>query len=144
MPWEKKQKKTSNSVLTEEAVATVGALQHFKIVTNPNNKENIWSTTPTWAKTYPSQTNIMHWCDEQSILYMGLDSGVIHRYKCSKDKNLIQMKELPEITVHNTQQRVMGISVDSTINHMFSISESGYLIVTDLNDPMPGGKFINS
>jgi len=26
MPWEKKQKKTSNSVLTEEAVATVGAL----------------------------------------------------------------------------------------------------------------------
>lgn len=54
------------------------------------------------------------------------------------------MQELPEITVHNTQQRVMGISVDSTINHMFSISESGYLIVTDLNDPMPGGKFINS
>jgi hypothetical protein len=38
----------------------------------------------------------------------------------------------------------MGISVDSTINHMFSISESGYLIVTDLNDPTPGGKFINS
>jgi hypothetical protein len=38
----------------------------------------------------------------------------------------------------------MGISVDSTINHMFSISESGYLIVTDLNDQTPGGKFINS
>jgi hypothetical protein len=69
---------------------------------------------------------------------------MIHRYKCVKEKQLVQMQELPEITVHNTQQRVMGISVDSTINHMFSISESGYLIVTDLNSSDPGGKFINS
>ena len=39
----------------------------------------------------------------------------------------------------------MGISVDSRVNYMFSISESGYLIVTDLNDTTkPGGKFINS
>ena len=144
MPWEKKQKKENKSVLTEEAVATVGALQHFRILDKPNSVDNQWQTTPTWAKTYASQTNVLHWCDEQSVLYLGLDSGVIHRYKCSKDKNLVQMSELPELTVHNTQQRVMGISVDSTINHMFSISESGYLIVTDLNDPTPGGKFINS
>lgn len=39
----------------------------------------------------------------------------------------------------------MGISVDSRINHMFSISESGYLIVTDLNDTTtPGGRYITS
>lgn len=56
----------------------------------------------------------------------------------------MQMNELPEIKVHNNQQRVMGISVDSTINHMFSISESGYLIVSDLNSQEPGGKYINS
>jgi hypothetical protein len=42
--------------------------------------------------------------------------------------------------------RIMGISVDPRVNHLFSISESGYLIVTDLNssDPRTGCKFINS
>jgi hypothetical protein len=98
-------------------------------------------STPTWAKTYGSQTNIMHWCDEQSTLYLGQDSGIIHRYWCNKAKMLIQM----DITVHNVQMRIMGISVDSRINHMYSISESGYLIVTDLNDTTtPGGRYITS
>jgi hypothetical protein len=54
------------------------------------------------------------------------------------------MKELPEINVHNVQMRIMGISVDPRVNHMFSISESGYLIVTDLNDDTPGGKYLSS
>ena len=41
--------------------------------------------------------------------------------------------------------RVMGISVDPRVSHMFSISESGYLIVTDLNDTeTEGGRYINS
>ena len=67
------------------------------------------------------------------------------RYQCNKDKLLIQMEELPELTVHNAQMRIMGISIDPRVNHMFSISESGYLIVTDLNDSkVEGGKFINS
>ena len=140
MPWEKK--KTTGK---QEAVSTVGALQHYKIVSKPGDKQNCWASTPTWAKTYGSQTNILHWCDEQSILYCGLDSGTIHRYKCSKQKHLIQMEEMPEITVHNVQMRIMGISVDSRVNHMFSISESGYLIVTDLNDTeTPGGKYLTS
>ena len=87
----------------------------------------------------------MHWCDQQSILYLGLDSGLIHRYHCQKDKKLSVMKELSEITVHNVQMRIMGISVDPRVNHMFSISESGYLIVTDLNDTeIEGGKFLFS
>jgi hypothetical protein len=40
----------------------------------------------------------------------------------------------------------MGISVDPRVNHMFSISESGYLIVTDLNthSDKQGCKFISS
>lgn len=55
------------------------------------------------------------------------------------------MKELPTITVHNVQMRIMGVSVDPRVNHMFSISESGYLIVTDLNDTeVEGGRYINS
>jgi len=74
----------------------------------------------------------MHWCDEQATLYLGLDSGVIHRFYCPVEKNLVVMKELDTVKVHNTMQRIMGISVDPRVNHMFSISESGYLIVTDL------------
>lgn len=74
----------------------------------------------------------MHWCEEQSILYVGLDSGIIHRFYCPVEKNLAVMKELEPITVQDKMQRIMGITVDPTSNHMFSISESGYLIVTDL------------
>lgn len=132
-------------------MSSVGTLQHFKVSYKSDQRQsqgansNCWTSTPTWAKTYGSQTNILHWCDEQSILYLGLDNGIIHRYECSKEKFLIQMKELPEITVHNVQMRIMGISVDPRVNHMFSISESGYLIVTDLNDKeTKGGRYISS
>ena len=56
------------------------------------------------------------------------------------------MDELPIITVHNVNMRIMGISVDPRINHMFSISESGYMIVTDLNckEKEEGYKYIAS
>jgi hypothetical protein len=59
MPWEKKNPNKQN-----DAVSTVGALQHYKIVEQGPGKENHWQSTPTWAKTYGSQTNILHWCDE--------------------------------------------------------------------------------
>ena len=141
MPWEKKGQKKADSVLKEEAVATVGALHHYKVEQIKDKGTSIgsavaqqrWKSQTTWTKAFASQTNVMHWCDEQSILYVGLDSGLIHRFDCPKDKNLLHMKEKKEIAVHNTQQRVMGISVDPRVNHMFSISESGFLIVTDLN-----------
>ena len=149
MPWEKKSKKTN---LADDTVSTVGALQHVKIEVKSQSSANTSTSsagnhlvTPTWAKTYGSQTNILHWCDEQSTLYLGLDIGTIHRYQCTKEKQLVEMKELPEITVHNNQMRIMGISVDPRINHMFSISESGYLIVTDLNNTTTeGGRYITS
>ena len=45
----------------------------------------------------------------------------------------MQMSDMEEISVHNTQMRIMCISADPRVNYLFSISESGYLIVTDLN-----------
>jgi hypothetical protein len=51
------------------------------------------------------------------------------------------MDELSPIEVH-TQSRVMGISVDPRVNRMFSISESGYLTVNDLNSERVGVKLI--
>ena len=83
MPWEKKLDKK------DDTVSSVGALQHIKIEICEGNKltrnnGNIWLQTPTWAKTYGSQTNILHWCDEQSVLYNGLDNGQIFRYRCNK------------------------------------------------------------
>ena len=44
------------------------------------------------------------------------------------------MNELPTLDVHNAKMRVMGLAVDPRVNNLFSISESGYLIVTDLID----------
>lgn len=43
MPWEKRSKE-NKTILTEEAVATVGALQHFRIVTKPDalTQEEQW------------------------------------------------------------------------------------------------------
>ena len=55
------------------------------------------------------------------------------------------MIELPDITVHNANCRVMGMSVDPRINHLYSISEFGFLVVTDLNDTKTeGGKYISA
>jgi len=111
----------------------------------PSGLTQTWKSSLTWTKTFKSQTNIIHWCDQHSTLYCGLDNGHIHRYYCQKEKNLKIIKEMPVITVHNVQMRIMGISVDPRVNHLFSISESGYLITTDMTDTVKeGGKFINS
>lgn len=74
MPWEKKEKpdpNTKNSVLTNEAVATVGSLTHYKIKQkHPDSSKSVsgieqrWEYVNTWAKTFASQTNIMHWSDD--------------------------------------------------------------------------------
>jgi len=41
--------------------------------------------------------------------------------------------------------RIMGVCVDPRVNHMFSIAESGFLIVTNMNDTTTeGGKMLNS
>ena len=99
----------------------------------------------TWGKTYPSQTNVLFWCDEKSELFLGQDSGVIHRYHVFKEKNLKLAKDLPDITVHNSNYTIMGLSVDPRVNYLFSISESGFLITTDLNEKGSlGGKVLSS
>ena len=59
MPWEKKASK-ADSVLKEEAVSTVGALQHYVVTEdgfqdkNFSTTQNQWRSQATWGKTYPS------------------------------------------------------------------------------------------
>ena len=54
MPWEKKKdKKEAKSVLTEEAISTVGALKHYRLQEKQIGDNN-WDYAPTWAKTYAS------------------------------------------------------------------------------------------
>lgn len=70
---------------------------------------------------------------------------MIHRYWLAKDKSLRVFNDLPDISVHNNEQRIMGLSVDHRVMKLFSISESGYVIVTDLNaGGRLGGKVIHS
>ena len=54
MPWEKKSGQEKKSVLREDAVSTVGALQHFiiKEVKGSGPTPNNWAFQATWAKTY--------------------------------------------------------------------------------------------
>lgn len=105
MPWEKKKKPTEAKAAPkgDEAVSTVGALQHFIVKDNldNNSEKDGWKYVASWGKTYGSQTNILHWSDKHSMLYLGLDSGAIHRYYCQKEKNLKVFQELPTILVHN-------------------------------------------
>ena len=59
MPWEKKEKTVNinpKSALTEDAVSSVGQLQHFKVceINKKGKNENTWACTPTWAKTFAS------------------------------------------------------------------------------------------
>ena len=49
MPWEKKEKTvnvTAKTVLTEDAVSSVGCLQHFKVIQNnkKGKNENQWTS----------------------------------------------------------------------------------------------------
>lgn len=90
MPWEKKKKPAQQPTgpPKDDAVSTVGALQHYIVQesleegTDLNKPQQNWKYVATWGKTYGSQTNILHWSDKHSILYLGLDSGAIHRYYC--------------------------------------------------------------
>jgi hypothetical protein len=73
-----------------------------------------------WTKSYPKQTGIMSWCNDTSVLTVGLDDGRIFMYKANKESNFTNFEEILEIKPHN--DRVMGVSLDSINYHLYSCS----------------------
>lgn len=71
------------AVLMEDAASIVGSVQHFEIKIDKSKEDEQWTSGSShWGKTYGSQTNVLHWDDKSSVLFVGLDSGMIHRYEC--------------------------------------------------------------
>jgi hypothetical protein len=52
----------------------------------------------------------LHWVDEKSVLFLGLDSGAIHRFKLTKEKNLRIMTLCHKAVYLNFDRRIKKLS----------------------------------
>jgi hypothetical protein len=73
-----------------------------------------------WTKSYPKQTGVISWCNESSVLTVGLDDGKMFLYKANRESNFTIFDEILEIKPHT--DRVMGISLDAANYYLYSCS----------------------
>lgn len=117
-PWEKKNK---NHI-------PLGAA--FIYQCKPD-KEEIYAIHKIWVKSFPIQTGVIYWEDDNEIYCVGNDDGKIHLFKAVPNTHYLQMDTLAELSIHSN--RVMGLALNSNSMNLYSCSTDKNFYVTDLN-----------
>lgn len=115
MPWEKSEPK--------EIVFSVGLFETLLI---KNGTELNCLKASNFSYKY--QSICITYSELLSMFAVGLDNGYIYFYKMDNNR-VDKISELFSIKVHN--KRVMGLAFDGLKGNLFSISEDGFLQVTD-------------
>ena len=118
LPWEK-----SNG-----EHMTVGAIYAFKLNFGVSNPTEIFDKR--WAKSFPTQTGVINYNIEKSILMVGLDNGKIILFQTGLESKFFNYELLYEGKPHNA--RVMGIDIDTKKNLAYSCSSDKKFTMTYL------------
>ena len=118
LPWEK----------ANGEHMTVGAVFAFKLNFGASNPSEIFEKR--WAKSFPTQTGVINYNIEKSILMIGLDNGKIILFQTGIESKFCDYELLFEGKPHNS--RVMGIDIDPKKNVVYSCSSDKKFIMTYL------------
>ena len=118
LPWEK----------NNGEHMTVGAIYAFKLNFGVSNPTEIFDKR--WAKSFPTQTGVINYNIEKSILMVGLDNGKIILFQTGLESKFFNYELLYEGKPHNA--RVMGIDIDTKKNLAYSCSSDKKFIMTYL------------
>ena len=119
-PWEKKK---ANSHVP------LGAA--FIYQCKPSKKE-IYTIHKIWAKSFPIQTGVIFWEDQNEIYCVGNDDGKIHIFKAVPKTHYVKMDTLAELSFHTN--RVMGLALDPNTMNLYSCSTDKSFHVTNLKN----------
>ena len=112
-----------------ETVIPLGAA--FILQCEPDEKE-IYKIHKIWIKTFPIQTGVIYWEDENEIFCVGNDDGRIHIFKAVPNTHYLKMDTFTELCHHN--MRVMGMALDPKTMNLYSVSSDKTFFVTDLKN----------
>jgi WD40 repeat protein len=119
LPWEKK----------TDAHISVGSVFAFKVI--QDKKGNIQLYEKLWAKSFPEQTGVVNFDEEEFVLQVGLDSGTIVFYKTSLESKFLVYDELCRIKPHN--DRVMGLAYNSKPGYIYSCGTDKKFMLSEIN-----------
>lgn len=122
-PWEKK----------TDSHIPLGAA--FIYQCKPNDSKYI--VHKIWAKSFPIQTGVLSWEDEEEVFSVGLDNGRIYCFKAKPNTHYLDMEMILELPLH--KDRVMGLGYDKDNKVIYSCSTDKTFYLTDLkqNPPSP-------
>ena len=119
LPWEKKDGKH----------ISVGAVFAFKVC---GNQKNSYYFEKIWAKSFPEQTGVVNFNENELILQVGLDSGTIVFYRTSVESKYSEYTEIKNFKPH--KDRVMGLTFDDQTRNIYSCSTDKKFIMTEFSD----------
>ena len=114
---------------TPENVIPLGAA--FILQCEPDEKE-VYKIHKIWIKTFPIQTGVIYWEDQNEIFCVGNDDGKIHIFKAVPNTHYLKMDTITELSHHT--MRVMGIALDPKTMNLYSVSTDKTFFVTDLKN----------
>ena len=110
-----------------EKVIPLGAA--FIYQCKPDETE-IYKIHKIWVKTFPIQTGVIYWEDENEIYCVGNDDGKIHIFKAVPNTHYLKMDTIVELNFHTN--RVMGLALDPKRMILYSCSTDKAFYVTNL------------
>ena len=119
LPWEKK----------TDAHISVGSVFAYKII--KDKKGNIKLYDKLWAKSFPEQTGVVNFDEEELVLQVGLDSGNIIFFKTSEESKYLVYDELCKIKPHSA--RVMGLDFNSKPGYIYSCGSDKKFMLSEIN-----------
>ena len=96
------------------------------------DKNEIYKIHKIWVKTFPIQTGVIYWEDENEIYCVGNDDGKIHIFKAVPNTHYLKMDKIVELNFHT--DRVMGLGLDPKNMILYSCSTDKTFFVTDLKN----------
>ena len=120
LPWDKK----------DGEHLTVGAIFAFKLNFGASNPTDIFEKR--WAKSFRTQTGVINYNIEKSILMVGLDMGEVILYHTGIESKYCDYELIYEGKPHSA--RVMGIDIDIKKNAIYTCSSDRKFIMTYLSE----------
>lgn len=116
MPWEN----------TKDKILPVGYFQAYRFY----KKNDQYFLDKHYEQSFTEQTGVINYDVKNSIVQIGLDSGLIYLLKTSAESGFYTYEELIRVKPHTN--RVMGVELDGGRNLLYSCSTDKKFCITDL------------
>lgn len=111
----------------KDEYAAVGSIIVFKIIEGQSD-----FVEKKWMQIFTSQTGVINYNIDKSILMVGLDNGKLYLYQTGIENKFCEYNLIYEGNPH--KDRIMGIDLDTKRNRIYTCSSDKKFILTNLSE----------